>query len=129
MKSNRILTVYLPNEYIEYMDMLVNVGFYTSRSEIMRHAVRSEVERSLDMMRDMEDWSNELPKKVMGVYKDHFNSKVRDGTRRNRYTFVRASNLSQKAKMYFDKKIKKFVDDPDNFDEKIYWEVDDDYGK
>ncbi|MEM4952205.1 MAG: ribbon-helix-helix domain-containing protein [Ignisphaera sp.] len=43
----RIVTVKLPEAYIEAIDELVRMGIYTSRSEAIRAAIREMIKREL----------------------------------------------------------------------------------
>ncbi|MEM2863616.1 MAG: ribbon-helix-helix domain-containing protein [Ignisphaera sp.] len=43
----RIVTVKLPETYIEAIDELVKMGIYTSRSEAIRAAIREMIKREL----------------------------------------------------------------------------------
>lgn len=43
----RVLTVHLPEAYINGLDQLVNLRFYPSRSEVIRVAVRDLLKREL----------------------------------------------------------------------------------
>jgi len=36
----RVCTIYVPNIYSDCVDILVNMGFYPSRSEAVRHALK-----------------------------------------------------------------------------------------
>lgn len=43
----RIITVKMPESYIEAIDELVRLGRYTSRSEVIRAAIRELLKREL----------------------------------------------------------------------------------
>lgn len=43
----RIVTVKIPESYIEAIDELVRIGRYTSRSEVIRTAIRELLKREL----------------------------------------------------------------------------------
>ena len=47
MSRLRLITVHLPEGYIEGLDELVDRGFYPSRSEAIRIAVRDLLKREL----------------------------------------------------------------------------------
>jgi len=52
----RIVTVKMPESYIEAIDELVRLGRYSSRSEVIRAAVRELLKREL--------WSSETEQEV-----------------------------------------------------------------
>ena len=43
----RIITVKMPESYVEAIDELVRLGRYTSRSEVIRAAIRDLIKREL----------------------------------------------------------------------------------
>lgn len=43
----RIITVKMPESYVEAIDELVRLGRYTSRSEVIRAAIRELIKREL----------------------------------------------------------------------------------
>lgn len=52
----KIITVKLPEQFLEAMDELVNTGRYETRSEVIRAAIGTLLERSYGLKIDDEGW-------------------------------------------------------------------------
>jgi len=45
-----IVSVHLPKEYLKYLEMLVKMGLYPSRSEAIRVAIRDLIHKEIDLL-------------------------------------------------------------------------------
>jgi Arc/MetJ-type ribon-helix-helix transcriptional regulator len=64
----KIVTINIPDQYLDCIESMVNLGFYPSRSEAVREALKQFIVRESKFTKDIEKPSFEaMKRKQMGV--------------------------------------------------------------
>lgn len=54
MNQYTIITINVPDQFLEAMDTLVNMGYYPSRSEVVRQSLRGFTKKHAEFMNDLQ---------------------------------------------------------------------------
>jgi Arc/MetJ-type ribon-helix-helix transcriptional regulator len=64
----KIVTINIPDQYLDCIESMVNLGFYPSRSEAVREALKQFIVRECQFKKDIDPESfKQMKKQQMGV--------------------------------------------------------------